>query len=343
MRQAKPLLLSVIAIFCTYFLIEGIGYQSTALAADKQEACETEVPESDEDIIVYKGARVKIIDGDTYLCQKGKWVFSSSMVNSFAKRYKIKKEGDNCEITIKKTGVKYNLPSQFSSGFEENKLQDLFRPNGWTITTLLSPKANSIKKYLKLHEKLMQGGKFLDNRMDLDTKIVHSGKKALRFYSVKPGIGMKTTKSLVEKKWLCFAKGDHIWFSAWYYIKKGMPSTLFDFETRRFSGGPGIRLFVRRQKYASMELKFADKPVYDQLKVPLPRQKWFNLKLHLVLSNHEDGVIELWQDGVKILSTRGRTLPTHDTIYDSMQVGITATPRETVMLIDDVKVSTEPF
>ena len=100
---------------------------------------------------------------------------------------------------------------------------------------------------------------------------------------------------MIEKKTLCFAKGDHIWFSAWYYLKKGMPSTLFDFETRRFKGGPGMRLIIRRNKYATMELKFADKPQYGQFEVPLPRQRWFNLKVHLVLTNHDDGIIELWQ------------------------------------------------
>ena len=111
----------------------------------------------------------------------------------------------------------------------------------------------------------------------------------------------------------------------------------------RFEGAPGIRLFVQREKFATLELKFADKPMYSQLEVPLPRQKWFNLKGHLYLSNKDDGIIEMWQDGVKILSTTGKTLPTHNSFYNSLEIGITASPRETTMLLDDVIVSTKQF
>ncbi len=66
--------------------------------------------------------------------------------------------------------------------------------------------------------------------------------------------------------------------------------------------------------------------------------KWFQLRVHYKLSNHEDGIIQMWQDGVKILDTTGQTLPTADSIYYAMQVGITATPLETVLYVDDVVV-----
>ena len=127
---------------------------------------------------------------------------------------------------------------------------------------------------------------------------------------------------------------------------KGVPATLVDFETRLMEGGPGIRLFLRRKQknqYATMELKFAHKPQYNQMTVPFPTQRWVHVKLHLQLSNHEDGLIEIWQDGVKILSMKGQTLPNHDTVYNAMEVGITATSMEAELIVDGIAVSNEPL
>ena len=338
-------LISLFAVgFLSLFPVLGTGFQTLSIAAVNDEDCNLEIPDSDEDILSLNEARYKFIDGDVYLCQRGKWIFRHSMLARFGKYYEIVKSDNKCEITVLRTGAKQVLSSHFSSGFEVPEFRNLFRSGGWNSTSLLSPKANTVKKYVELHRQIMMGGDFLDNRIDLDSENLRSGSKALRFYAVKPDPKTnKTSKSMIENKLLCFGKGDHIWFSAWYYLEKGMPATLVDFETGRFRGGPGMRLIIRRNAYATMELKFYDKPQYNQYKVPLPRQKWFNLKVHLMLSNRDDGIIELWQDGLKILSTRGRTLPTHDTIYNMLQVGITATPREATLLVDDVIISNEPF
>jgi len=37
-----------------------------------------------------------------------------------------------------------------------------------------------------------------------------------------------------------------------------------------------------------------------------------------------DGVVELWQDGTKIVDARGQTLPLAHIIYNSLEVGISA-------------------
>jgi hypothetical protein len=305
--------------------------------------CEADVRGPDEDIFDALGERLKIADGDVYVCRKGQWLFSQSMVRPAVKHIEIRKTAKGCEMVDPRTGAKRVLGNNFSSGFEARSFRGLFYADGWSSTALLSPKVDSVRKYTELHGKLMRGGGFLDNRIDLETREVHSGNKALRFYAVPPSPGLGTSKSLVENSTLCFSKGDHIWFSGWYYIEKGMPATLVDFETRRFLGGPGMRLMIRRNKYATMELKFLEKTPYNQYKVALPRQKWFHIKVHLWLSNHDDGIIELWQDGKKILHTTGQTLPTHDTIYNALQVGITATPRETVLIVDDVIISDKPL
>jgi hypothetical protein len=338
-------LLSLFAVGCLVCLpAVDNGLQAVAAVAGDDEDCRFEIPGPDEDIVNLKGARYKIIDGDVFLCDKGKWAFQRSMLARFGKNYEIRKAGSKCEITVLRTGGSQELSSHFSSGFEATDFRELFKPGGWNSTTLLSPKANTVKKYVELHRQIMMGGDFLDNRMDLDSENAHSGNKALRFYAAQPDPNTnKTSKSMIENKLLCFGKGDHIWFSAWYYLEKGLPATLVDFETGRYQGGPGMRLFIRRNAYATMESKFYDKPQYNQYKVPLPREKWFKLKVHLMLSNRDDGIIELWQDGLKILSARGRTLPTHDTIYNMLQVGITATPREATLLVDDVIISNKPF
>ena len=342
MKGACALLALPVVSFWLYFLVASLDFQAIAQAAD-DENCETEIPKPDEDILTIKGHRIKIIKGVVYGCSNGNWAKGKSMISPGGKRFDIKKTGNSCEMIMLKTGKKVPLKSQFASGFEVPGFKQLFN-SGWNVSTLQSPKVNSVKKYTELHRDLMMGGKFRDNRMDLNTKIVHSGKKSLRFYAVHPDETTgNVSKSLIEKKDLCFAKGDHIWFSAWYYLEKGTPATMVDFETRRLYGGPGIRLMIRKRQFVTMELKFADKPVFNQFEVPMPRNKWFNLKLHLVLSNHDDGLVEIWQDGKKILSTNGRTLPTHDTIYNAMQVGITATPRETSLYVDDVIVSNKPF
>ena len=82
-----------------------------------------------------------------------------------------------------------------------------------------------------------------------------------------------------------------------------------------------------------------DKPVVKQTQTPLPIGRWFELKMHLGLSSQENGVIEFWQEGRKIIDARGRTLPTSDSVLNVFQIGITATAQETVLLLDDVVIS----
>lgn len=254
----------------------------------------------------------------------------------------VKKVPGGCELSNKKTGEKEFITSVFSSGFESPTLQGLFSLNSWKLVTLQSPKANTVPEYVALNKKIMEGGDFLDNRIDVESKNVHSGSYALKFYAVTPKTG-EVSKALVEKNNLCFVNGDDIWFSGWYYVMQGMPSTLVDFETRAVELGPGIRLFIRNGKYASIESKFDDKPQFNQKSVEFPRNKWVHIKLHIGLSEKADGVVEMWQDGKKIISTTGRTLPTRDTVYNSMEVGITATPEESTILADDIAVSDQPL
>lgn len=307
--------------------------------------CETEGAGPNDDIVSVQGQRIKIVDFNLYVCRDGKWVFEKTLLRENVKDIRFRKSNGTCEAVNTKTGERGPIPNvrRYSSGFEVSSFIDLFRVDGWSTTTLLSPKADTVEKYIALHRQLLMGGSFLDNRIDVQSANVRSGGAALRFYAVAPATDQITSKSLIQKDDFCFAKGEHLWFSAWYYVEQGPPATLVDFEFRLLDAGGGIRLFLRNQQYATMELKFGPKPQYSQNQVPLPQRKWVNIKIHLTLDNREGGVVEMWQDGAKILTTMGQTLPTHDSIYNSLQVGITATPREAVLFLDDVVISDQPL
>ena len=94
-----------------------------------------------------------------------------------------------------------------------------------------------------------------------------------------------------------------------------------------------------------LELKWAGKPKYRQAKgreVRFPVGRWVEVRLHLRLTDRADGVIELWQDGVKVVDDRGQTLPLAGTIYDDLEVGISAHsfgPNKAVLYVDDVVIS----
>ena len=66
----------------------------------------------------------------------------------------------------------------------------------------------------------------------------------------------------------------------------------------------------------------------------------------ITLSEQTDGVVELWQDGAKIVDRRGQTLPLSHTIYNSLEVGISAHsigPQPATLYVDDVSISGQPL
>jgi hypothetical protein len=70
------------------------------------------------------------------------------------------------------------------------------------------------------------------------------------------------------------------------------------------------------------------------------------LRVHLLLSEKADGVMEVWQDETKIIDAYGQTLPTVKTIYDRLEVGLTAngsTEHAHTLYVDDVSISNRPL
>ena len=57
----------------------------------------------------------------------------------------------------------------------------------------------------------------------------------------------------------------------------------------------------------------------------------------------KNGQVEVWLSDEKIIDASMQTIPLADTVYDSLELGISATSRETLMYLDDMKISSEEF
>ncbi len=251
------------------------------------------------------------------------------------------------------TGKLYPTRRNFDEDFERaDSLGDLIGPRrGWTNFTLQSPRAPTIPEYNALRQRLLSGqGDFLDNRIEISQKHAHSGSSSLECVSEPPSRGMVTAKASLSTSLLHFVKGDDVWFSGWYFVPEGssLPFTLMDLESTWIKEHPGLRIMLDPPGHLMLELKWADKPKYRQPKgreVRFPVGRWVEVRLHLRLSEQPDGRVELWQDGVAIVEGRGQTLPLAGTIYDDLEVGISAHsfgPDPATLFVDDLRIATEP-
>jgi hypothetical protein len=128
-----------------------------------------------------------------------------------------------------------------------------------------------------------------------------------------------------------------------------MPFTVLDLETTWINQQPGMRIVIADGKHACFQLKGFEHPYYRQPKgkeVVFPTGRWVHLKAHLKLTEKDDGVIELWQDGKKIVDARGQTLVLARTIFNSFEVGISAYNEDgkaATLYVDDVSISVQPM
>jgi hypothetical protein len=152
---------------------------------------------------------------------------------------------------------------------------------------------------------------------------------------------MVCAKAHIESEYLHFVKGDNYWFSGWFFLASGMPYTIVDIKSSWIQDTPGLRLVLESGE-PQFELKWADKPRSRQSVEPrakFPVGRWVPVRIHLTLSDQEDGMNELWLDGRQLIKTTGRNLPLADTVYNHFEVGITATHGDAVVFVDDVEVS----
>lgn len=189
------------------------------------------------------------------------------------------------------------------------------------------------------------------NSVSLTTERAHSGSNALKCVAA-PFDGKKPSEADIERFGLRFVKGDDVWFSAWYWLEGSSEDSsvfLWDLESTGLRNSPGRRLFLQNGEMVASDLGrwWSAKKFRAMGGAPkFPKNRWVEVKVHLHLSDREDGRMQVWQDGVKVLDEWGKTLPRARTIYDRMQVGVTANAGRSAtqtLFVDDVVLSNRPL
>lgn len=302
-----------------------------------------------------KGVTYKLHRGNLYRVdeQANRWVFAQQVYDPdfYAKNYL---ERDGAIYRKGSDGQQVPVTRRIDEGFEDAAdLSDLIGfQRGWTSFELQSPKAPTVDQYVRLRNRILkESAGFLDNRVEPSEEVVHAGARALKAVAVPPSWGMVTAKASLSTELLHFIQGDDVWMAMWCYVPSGsgMPFTVLDLETTWIQQYPGMRIVLADGKHACFQLKAFEHPYYRQQpgkEIVFPTGKWVHLKAHLKLSDRDDGVIELWQDGQQIVDARGPTLVLEHAIYNSLEVGISAyneQSKSATLYVDDVKISDEPL
>jgi len=333
-------------------LLTGCGVS----AQDTTTPAKTIDPVDDAEVeltLVQEEGTFKLYRGGIYRVNErsGRWDFVAEGYDPdyYEKNYM---ERDGVVFRKGDNGALYRVGQEFNDDFENAKtIHDLISvERGWTAFTLQSPKTPTVGDYVRLRKRILtRQADFLDNRIQPSGEVVHVGRTALKAYSVPRSGDAVTNKASISTELIHFVRGDDVWFAGWYYVpvQSAMPFTLMDLETSWFKGHPGIRIMVFGAKHLGVELKWGAKPTYRQPKerrVAFPRAQWVHVRFHVTLSERADGVVELWQDGIKIVDARGQTLPLAHSIYNSLEVGISAHSfgqQPSTLYVDDVSISSQ--
>lgn len=289
-----------------------------------------------------------LVRGEAYKRSGDTWSHFTHVFDPdfFARNYVVE---NGVTYRLADDGQRYAVSRSFRSGFEDAEtLPDLIGlRHGWTGFTLQSPSTPTIADYVALRQKILKGsGTFLDNRVEPSRAMAHSGSRALKCVSRAPSFRMVCAKASIETELVHFVRGEHVWFSGWFYIADGEPLTLMDLETVWAVEHPGLRVQFDDAGAAFVELKWTGKPTFRQnpsARVAFPRKRWVHLVTHFVLSEKSDGLVELWQDGTRLIEARGQTLPFAEAIYNSLEIGISATQKDATVFVDDIELSGSPL
>ncbi len=219
----------------------------------------------------------------------------------------------------------------------------------WGSVTLQSPAAPQVADYVALRNRLVNGtDDFLDARLEISEEQAHAGSRSLKCTSPAKSTEMITCKSSLSSPLVYVRQGDEFWYSCYLWIEDAFPLTIMDLETEFVDQHPGIRVRFYDDGVLGAELKALNKPQFRQTpgtETKCPKQQWVHLLVHLSI-DAKAGTIEIYQDGKRVLNSRGPTLPFATAIYNSLEVGISAYSEEqgtSVIYIDDLRVSTAPF
>ncbi|MBL8956864.1 MAG: hypothetical protein JNK82_39185 [Myxococcaceae bacterium] len=287
------------------------------------------------------GRRAKVEAGLAYDDVGGEWRFAEEVYAAdwFEKAYEVDAQ---CSISRRADdGTRYAVREPFADGFDGvTDFVALFGPlRGWTAMTLQSPSAPQVADYVALRACLTERTcDYRDSRFDVRDEAERG--PFIRATSVPKTAAMVTAKASFESGLGYFVKGDDVWLRARVRAEQGVPFGLFDLESSFVTSAPGPRIVLVDGALA-VELKALDKPTWKQA-TPFPLRRWVLVEAHYRLDDDPTkGLVELWQDGVQLLSAPGRTLPFSDIVLDHIEVGVTAsndTSTNTVLDVDDVRV-----
>jgi hypothetical protein len=226
------------------------------------------------------------------------------------------------------------LTNCFQDGFEDaTALPDLFPLDlsRWHSTQIEPPGGNSL--------------------VELSAAPVHTGTVALR--CATDAFGTDLPKADIVRFGFAFREGDDFWMSAWFYLESS-PSSLSmfiaDLEDTD-AGSRGRRLYFTGTTGSQLacDAKFPASTVRQTpgSEIDFPKDQWVHIRWHMRLSSNSSlGLVEVWQDGAKILDSNTETLPSLGNGYDRLQIGITAngnTSSAQTLFVDDVSISDKQF
>ncbi len=245
-------------------------------------------------------------------------------------------EETDSHVLIKAGDEIGRLYKEFSFDFDAPQISDWFGETGFNAMTLQSPAVQDAAGAVVLGQNIITNGAyFIDNRISAENG-------AARFEALGPVDGMTTSKADIVTTRMWFINGDDLWFQARFFLEQGVPYSLVDFEDNNTEGNPGIRIVINDGRFIGLELKAGRKPKLEQTDTEVPFGRWFEITMHVELDDTA-GQVRIWQDGALIIDDKMKTMSTLSALYNSFEIGITATDGATVMLLDDVVLSHQPI
>ncbi len=260
-------------------------------------------------------------------------------------------EHHNDSVYIKTSQGLFPIQNNFTENVEKaTQFKNLFilspadTNKHWNTITLQSPSAPTVKDYVALRTCIFNGScTFKDNRIDISPDPQEPSNHVLKFTAVEPSASMVTSKSSMESTIAYFTQGSDLWYQARYYFTQNLPYSIADFESQWYDQSPGPRIVFTNGALA-VENKFGNKIKFNQPKpVRVPINEWVTIKLHIKF-HESQGTIELWQNGIQILTVHNQpTLPLRNAVQTNIEVGISATPNNCVLYMDDIQLSDKAF
>ncbi len=350
MESAKPSRLGITTLVIALLCVNGCR-QVAQIAPQSEDQIEFRVQDSGQSYVLTK-------DGNAYLeSNEGQtWEHIAQVYDpEEVKRAYVERDGQILRVSPD-NGKEYLIRRQFTDSFDDVQpeivgLKSLISEDRrlWGSFTLQSPQAASVSDYVNLRKQILEGqSQFRDCSLVATKERSHTGPIAIKCNAPAKTSAMITCKASLSSPLVYFRSGDDFWFEAYYWIVDRYPLTLVDLECEFVHEHPGVRIRVYDGGVLGAELKALTKPQFRQSptsQVRLPKKAWVQVRVHYRLSASE-GLIEIYQDGQKVLESNGPTLPFPSAIYNSLEIGISAHSDENgpcTLYVDDVRVSDRPF